>query len=106
MQRGEGSGFRARLDCLRVVHGNAPPRLRITLADFSELARIRQALEESEERNRLIVESSDEAIVFVDPDGRILSANPAACAVFGYSEAEICHLSRADLIDASDPPRT
>ena len=35
-------------------------------------------------------------------DGGIIAANPAACAMFGMTEGEICQLGRAGLIDPED----
>lgn len=37
------------------------------------------------------------------PDGRILAANPAACQLFGKSEAELQRVGRAGVVDAADP---
>lgn len=57
---------------------------------------------ESEARFQLIFEKSDEAILFAWPDGRIEAVNPAACRLFGYSEAEFRLLGRAGVMDTSD----
>lgn len=43
----------------------------------------------SEARYRGIVMSSGEAIIGTDPDGRIISWNPAAERLYGYSGREI-----------------
>ena len=61
------------------------------------------ALRESEERFRLIFENSGDAIIFAWPDGRIQSANPAACRLTGHSEEELRQLGREGLMDTSDP---
>jgi len=61
------------------------------------------ALRESEERFRLIFENSGDAIIFCWPDGRIESANPAACRLTGYSEEELRELGRNGIIDPADP---
>lgn len=58
---------------------------------------------ETEARFRLIYDKSDEAILFAWPDGRIDAANPAACRLFGYSEAELRALGRAGTMDPTDP---
>lgn len=58
---------------------------------------------ESEARFRLIYDKSDEAILFAWPDGRIDAANPAACRLFGHSEAELRALGRAGTMDPTDP---
>jgi PAS domain S-box-containing protein len=57
----------------------------------------------SEARFRLIFDKSDEAILFAWPDGRIEAANPAACRLFGHSEAEFSALGRAGVMDTTDP---
>ena len=61
------------------------------------------ALRESESRFRSIFENSLDAIFLTIPDGRVLSANPAACSIFGMSEEEIIRVGRSGLIDPNDP---
>ncbi|HYW75109.1 MAG TPA: EAL domain-containing protein [Gammaproteobacteria bacterium] len=51
----------------------------------------------------LLVEHSLDAIFLTAPDGRIFSANPAACELFGYTEAEFIAGGRALISDAHDP---
>lgn len=58
---------------------------------------------ENDERFRLMFENSSDAILLAWPDGRIESANPAACRLFGYSEEDFCRLGRAGVTDATDP---
>lgn len=50
-----------------------------------------------------IYEYSLDAILLTAPDGRILAANPAACAMFGRSEDEIKEIGRSGLVDVTDP---
>ncbi len=47
-------------------------------------------------------EHSPEGVLFTAPDGRVLAANAAACAILGRSEAEICALGRQGMSDHSD----
>ncbi len=61
------------------------------------------ALRESELRIRMLLESSMDGIMLTAPDGRILSANPAMCAMLGMTEQEICRLGRNGIVDVSDP---
>jgi PAS domain S-box-containing protein len=74
-----------------------------SFADITEMKRVELALRESEERYRSMFDNSLEAILLTAPDGQILAANPAACAIFGMTEGEICQAGRAGLVDPDDP---
>jgi diguanylate cyclase (GGDEF)-like protein/PAS domain S-box-containing protein len=52
-------------------------------------ARALEALETSEERFRSVAEATADAIVTFDSDGHIVSWNPGAEAIFGYSDDEM-----------------
>jgi two-component system sensor histidine kinase/response regulator len=56
--------------------------------DITERKRLEQALRESEEKYRTIFENSVQGIYRVAPDGRFLSANPAAARIIGYDSPE------------------
>lgn len=45
--------------------------------------------------------NSLDAMFITAPDGRIFRANPAACRMLGYTEAEIVALGRAGILDAN-----
>lgn len=57
--------------------------------DITERRRAEQALRDSEQRFRAIVESCADGIVTADEQGIINTANPAALAMFGYSNQEL-----------------
>lgn len=60
-----------------------------TLSDITDRKTTEEALEESERRNTLMIESvSDHAMVMLEADGTIVSWNPGAERLFGYTEAE------------------
>ncbi|HUO48178.1 MAG TPA: diguanylate cyclase [Acidimicrobiales bacterium] len=54
------------------------------------------------EAYRAVYEYSADGVIFSAPDGRIFAANPAACAILGRAEAEICELGRQGLMDPGD----
>ncbi|WP_319500680.1 PocR ligand-binding domain-containing protein [uncultured Draconibacterium sp.] len=68
-----------------------------------ELMELNDALRTSEERYRLVLENSMDAIILKTADGSILSANKAACEMFQRSEEEICQVGINGLVVPNDP---
>lgn len=70
-----------------------------------ELEEAYEALSESEKRYRLLFDQSLDAIILTDPRNgeKILSANPAACHMFGWSERELIGKGRDVILDLADP---
>ncbi len=52
---------------------------------------------------KLLFQNSGEAVLLTDPTGAIISANPAACAMFGMTEEELQSGGRAKVTDGTDP---
>ena len=71
-------------------------------ANLREKESVLQILKESEERYRLILENSMDAILLTAPDGSILSANNSACEMFGMTEGELKQAGRNGVIDLTD----
>jgi two-component system cell cycle sensor histidine kinase/response regulator CckA len=63
--------------------------------------RAEEALKENERRLGWLVDVSEDAICTHDPDGRILSANPAMVRLTGYSERELIGRLLADFLSES-----
>jgi two-component system, cell cycle sensor histidine kinase and response regulator CckA len=57
--------------------------------DVTTRKKVEQALIESEDRYRTLVEASSDAILLVDGDRNIISCNPAFLEMFGYSLEEL-----------------
>jgi len=51
---------------------------------------------------RALYEHCPDGVLFTNPDGAILAANPAACEILELTEAQICALGRVGLADPDD----
>ena len=71
--------------------------------DITARKQAEQQLRASEQKFRVLFEHNLDAIFLTFPDGRVTAANPAACAMFGRTEAELCQLGRAGVVDLDDP---
>ncbi|QJY45632.1 SpoIIE family protein phosphatase [Pseudonocardia broussonetiae] len=60
---------------------------------------------ESEQRYRMIVERASDGIWLCDEDQRYVDANDAACALLGYSRAELLELRVSDVAREEDGER-
>ena len=66
------------------------------------LGRAAEALRESEEKYRSLVEHNLHGVLLTKPTGETLAANPAACRMLQRTEDEICALGRAGIVDTED----
>ena len=64
-----------------------------------------EALKESEERFRTIVEHAPDGIFVVDPNGSCLTVNSARSRMMGYSSEELLQLSIADIVAPEEASR-
>ena len=60
----------------------------------SELKGTEEKVKVSDARFRSLFENSFDALLLTEPDGTVLSANPAACRMFGMTEEEIKAVGR------------
>ena len=84
----------------RLVKDLANTTSQVILAGMSE-----EALRESEERYRQLFELESDAVVLIDNEtGRILEANTAASALYGYTREELLRKKNSDL--SAEPEET
>lgn len=70
----------------------------LVFRDVTEQYRQREELRESREQLHAITNSAQDAIIMIDPEGKITFWNPAAERIFGYSAGEALGRNPHDLI--------
>jgi len=86
-RRSDGSLIWVRNNASLVPENESRPPLFMTLSeDITERKRAEEALRNSEERVRLILDSAAEGIFGCDPEGICLFCNPAAMRLLGYDD--------------------
>ncbi len=86
-----------------VIDLDGAPALLAAMRDVTERRRLERLLEDERLKFKMLVENSGEAFLQTRPEGPVDFANPAACAMFGYTADEIVGCDRADLADTADP---
>lgn len=69
------------------------------IRDISERRRADEALRESDERYRDLIENANDIVYSHDLEGNFTSVNRAAMRVFGYSHEEVMHLNIRAIVD-------
>ncbi len=72
---------------------------KVTLQDITETRMAMVALQALESKFKSIFDNSIDGVVLSNHTGELLSANPAACKMLGYTQQEMSTLVRTDLLD-------
>ncbi len=76
-----------------------PEKFRVTLQDITDSKMAILAIQTLESRFKSLFENSIDGVILSKYQGNIISANPSACNLLGYSQQEITSLSRSNLVD-------
>ena len=82
--------------------GQAPCRVAGIQIDVTARKNAETLASNHAQRYQQLFEKSMDAVLQTRADGAVLSANPAACALFGLTEAQLCERGRAGLVDGED----
>ncbi len=74
--------------------------------DLTKQKRMENALKESEEKYRLLVENQTDMVVKFDPEGKVLFASPSYCEVLGRTEESIVGSNFLPLVHQEDQKKT
>ena len=74
--------------------------------DISERKKAEEAIKESEEKYRTLVEQASDAIFISDTDGRFVTVNPSACKLSQYTEKELLQMTIFDFFIEEDIEKT
>lgn len=83
--------------------GGRTQRLTGTLTDLRPIRRAERERSAVELRFQALYQHSLDGVLLSEPSRLLLAANPAACRLLGYSEAELTAMRSRDLLDPSDP---
>jgi PAS domain S-box-containing protein len=105
--RKDGTTFPMWMSCTVLKGADQKPFGLIgTALDITERKRVEKMLRESETRYRTLFQNSADGILIADIETRMfMYANPAACNLLGYTEAELRKMGVADIIPKDDLPR-
>jgi PAS domain S-box-containing protein len=97
--RKDGSTFTGLIYASPNIHQNEPVGIRGTIIDITERKQTEEALRQSEEKYRAIIENMEEGYIEVDLRGRLTFFNEAARKFLGYSKDETMGMHYKKYVD-------
>ena len=103
--RKDGGSYMVAFEALPICDAQGRPKSIVAMGrDVTDRLHAEQALREEESRYRAIFEAVTDALVIYNQDGTVIEANPAACAMYGYTRAQILGLSYAEIVQQECHP--
>jgi len=100
----DGTKFHIHLYSDSIIKAGSFNGIRAIIADVSRQKKIEQTLIESEERYRSLLENLPVGVFRSTYEGKVISANPAMAAIYGYdSVEELLNVEAKDYYDESNP---
>jgi PAS domain S-box-containing protein len=85
-----------------IVGPDGKPKIVAHLLDVTEVIAETEALEESETRYEMLIETMNDGLVIDDPDGNLIYMNDAFCKMIGYTPDELLGNSWVELTEEMD----
>lgn len=104
LQRKDGSSVSVEMNGAPIIKDGKIVGIQVTARDITERKKAEEALRESEEKMRNILESSPDAITVADLDGNIVDCNQATLDMFGLISKEEL-IGKNDLLLIADKDR-
>ncbi|MDD4253870.1 MAG: PAS domain-containing sensor histidine kinase [Methanofollis sp.] len=102
LKHSDGSTFPARLESIRLKGTDgAATTVRVAISDITDIKDAEQALHDSEERYRLLLQNAHDMVFFYEltPDGsgKFLEVNDKICTTLGYTREELLAMNVSDI---------
>ncbi|MFX1250952.1 MAG: PAS domain S-box protein [Promethearchaeota archaeon] len=72
-----------------IIEFQGRPATQVAQIDITEYKQIEKDLRVKEQHLRNLFRTMTEGVIFIDPNGQIIEANPAACQILGLTRSEI-----------------
>ena len=98
IQNKSGEHFLVQMNMVRIIHNGVFKYYLAHWNDVTELKKTEEALRESQEKYRDLLDSTNDLIQSVTPDGRFRYVNNGWKQALGYNDSEISNLRLLDII--------
>ena len=100
LQKKDGTGFIGSVSAVAVMNNNGEIKyFDGIIEDITERKRAEEALRESEEKYRTILEDLEDGYFEVDIAGNLTFSNSSLCRIFGYSKDELMGMNNRQYTD-------